>query len=741
MKILAFGILFLALELGLIAFLVRNMIKKRKFIEKSDVFYIVPVFILVWGMHIIALLFNNSLTQTPVSLMSILSLAKTALECFVLTFDMALLEPIMTASILMYLAYAIAFVLTSLTTILTFVFLIKNMFFNFIKKLKVIFKNGDIVFGLSEDSKKYNKQNPTSIIWDDKINNSTYKDLISKNYIVYHDRLTEKSLFAKIKKGSHHLILFKDSNYDYSYILNLFKKVINIKNQKTAKMLEKTKIKLTNKLKRQNSEINKKELDALINKELEKIKSKNSIYLHIESILEEMEAIQEEFASYDGTNLNSFVTCFNKYQNLAIDFVKEYPISYYTPRQFFNNNYSLKNDKKINIVFVGFGNVNLELFKMMAMNFNFAKQKTTKNGYCKFKNEPINFYCYDNNDDKLCNDIFTKLDYEYFNDFKNTNLPEMEKICNLHHQKINVYSSEIKQNIESIANENSYTYIIVSLKSDLENIAYAENLQGYLTNKPNFKIFTRVKESVFYNKQKTNRSVEYFGEEEKLYSHDIITNKSLIKLAQSIKSAHAEKLSNDEEFKWHNLKLIHQYSKIYLALSMFFKIGLMGYKLTPNNNLQSKNICTIDSVIKNFSHIPAEEMKKNYMHYFNNKASNLMAFVEHSRWNAHYYLSGYKPMGINEFAPKDNNAIGNLKTFGVVKKHSSLTSYDGLDVLFKYIYLMQKYGNNYYKYNIKDITTEELNSEQFRKIEQFYYDYRMLDFINNIIGNNYVLIK
>ena len=130
MKILAFGILFLALELGLIAFLVRNMIKKRKFIEKSDVFYIVPVFILVWGMHIIALLFNNSLTQTPVSLMSILSLAKTALECFVLTFDMALLEPIMTASILMYLAYAIAFVLTSLTTILTFVFLIRWLVFS-----------------------------------------------------------------------------------------------------------------------------------------------------------------------------------------------------------------------------------------------------------------------------------------------------------------------------------------------------------------------------------------------------------------------------------------------------------------------------------------------------------------------------------------------------------------------------------------------------------------------------------
>ena len=739
MNVYLFGILFLLLEIGIVAFLVINMIIKRKLIEKTDAFYIGPLFVLVWAMYICALFYYNIYVEpTSTSLISILSLAKTTLESFVFSFEIALIEPIMASSFIMSLAYTIMIILASLTTALTVLFILKNIVNNFLKKCKALKNNGDIVLGFSDDAKKYNKINPSSIIWDDKIDYNLYKDLISKNYVVFNEKLSAKRLYSRLKSGSHHLILFKDSNFSYSYILKLFEDVVAIKNTIANKRFKRRKARLLKKLNKQNPDLSQKDLEKLVNEKFEKAKKDNAIYLHIESSIEEIEAIKQEFSNFAGTDINSFVTCFNKYQNLAIDFVKEYPISYSLPRDFYNHNYSLKSDKKVNIVFIGFGNVNFELFKMMVMNFQFAKEKPEDSNLSKFMNAPINYYCYDNDDNRLCNDVFTKLDYEFLRDINNTNLPKMEKICNLEHKNTNVYSSEIKQQIESLLNENSYTYIIVSLKSDLENIAFSENLQGYLGDNKNFKIFTRVKEGVFYDKYNAKREITYFGHDEKLYTHDLITNKNLIMLAQGIKSAHAEKLSKEEEFKWHNLKLIHQYSKIYLALSMFFKVGLMGYKLVPSSlELKDKKVCDINNLIKNC----ANTEQKNYSYFFKDNVSNLMAFIEHSRWNAHYYISGYKPMGLNEFAPSLDNKIGELKCHGIIKKHSSLTSYDGLDTLFKYIYLMQKYGKDYVKHDISEITNEELNSQEFSKIEQYSYDYRLLDFINNLVNHNYLLIK
>lgn len=724
-----FSILFLIVEIAIISFLIYKGIQRKRIFEKNNLFYIIPVFVLVWGMNIFALFYYNNFVQ-PIScgILDVLALAKDTIESFVFKFNTTLIMPVMKSSVLMLIAYSIMMVLALLTTLLAILILINNVLKNYYKTWKIFKKSGDIILGNGESSRKYNLLNKNSFIWADNIEKSEYDDLIANKHIVYREVLI--FLKRKLKKGIFHLILFKDSSYSYSEILELFKDLISHKNN----ILEKKRVKLIKRFAKKCTDIKKAE--ELANQKILQIKAKNSVYLHIEASLEEMEAIKEELANLSSTEINSYVLCFNKYQNLAMDFAKNYPISQELPRNFYNENASLKEDKQVNVVFVGFGKVNLELFKNMSINFQFVKENNEK--LSKFENKPINYYAYDNCEERLCNDFFTRLDYEFDKDNEKSSLPPMEKICNLTHQKINVYSSELKQNIENVINENSYTYIIVSLKSDLENIAFAQNLQGYLADKKNFKIFARVQESVFY---KDNKEITYFGQENKLYSHDIVTNKHLINLARSTKSLHAEKSLDQEIYNWNNLLLMNQYSKVYTSLSVFFKIGMLGYKILPKEGQENDKTISYQEFLANYSYLPEIKERKNYNLYFQNTMDNLMGYIDHSRWCAHYYLWGYKPMNIKDFQPKGENPIGKLKLHGVVKKHSSLTSYDGLDSLHRYIYLMKKYGENYKDYDINTLTEQDIQSKEFMDIEQYYYDYRFLETIQAMLNQGYVIVK
>ena len=84
--------------------------------------------------------------------------------------------------------------------------------------------------------------------------------------------------------------------------------------------------------------------------------------MHIEAFIEEQPTINEHFIKNVSKESNSYVTCFNKYELYARKFIMEHPISKYIPRDFYDEkNFSLKENKKINVVFLGFGKVSLSL--------------------------------------------------------------------------------------------------------------------------------------------------------------------------------------------------------------------------------------------------------------------------------------------------------------------------------------------------------------------------------------------
>jgi hypothetical protein len=207
-------------------------------------------------------------------------------------------------------------------------------------------------------------------------------------------------------------------------------------------------------------------------------------YFHIETNQEEVKFIKEKCLSVANNSLSSHIFCFSKYELLARRFIFDYPISKYIPRNFYNDNFTVKNDKEINVVFIGFGKVNYQLFRLMAMQFQFAQEQ---NG--KLANKPVNYYVCDIDECRLHNDFFSRILFEFDEDFKNTDFPKPDKICNLiHPEKLDINSVEARALFKSLVKENTYTYFMISLTDDLADASYAQTLQRLLAEEKNYKI-------------------------------------------------------------------------------------------------------------------------------------------------------------------------------------------------------------------------------------------------------------
>lgn len=731
------GVCFIVAELIIFTLFIRSMVNSKMIAQKENIKYFVPTFILLYVMYLTASFFYNIEAlndKISIDIFYSFSLVNFVLDTFTFNINTALIYPLVRESALFFVAYFGASLLATLTTALTVTALLRTRIANYIKRKKEFAKNCDILIGASASSTEYYETNGNCVIWDDRLDSAQYMDFLNKGYIVCREKLTPANLYMKLKKGEHHIILFKGSEIEYSDILQIFQDAVKVKEKKIK-----------------DKKINRKESDLL--------------YLHIESTIEEMQTLREQFISGVDASCNSFVTCFNKYELLARNFVTTYPITKYIPRDFYEDNLALKNDKKINVVMMGFGNINKELFEMMAIEFQFATTKVT-NGKEQFVSSPVNYYIYDNNASKLTNDTISKLVYDYETIFNNADLPRFDKFCNVNVKNFDINSFEVRKELDEIVGEDSFTYVIVSLAGDLENVACAESLQSYFYGNKNIKIFARVKEEPLYAKHNPcdcpkheKNTVEFFGKAKDILTHKNIVNEELIELSQRINHKYMQftRLGQNNKVEWEKLLLVKQYSNIYQALNIFFKLNLLGFWAVKKNVYDSTpnhyNKVDKEEFYKSYSTI--EQSKLKYEDYFTLKKFNLIGFVEHSRWLAFHFLLGYKPMNFNEIVIKEETYLENGKEkkrvilddqlHENIKKHICLTSnYEGLDLVIRKEYLMIREKYNYKNFDAyKDITEEDMKTNEFKELANFYYyDFMVLEDIYQILEEmNYVIVK
>ena len=224
-----------------------------------------------------------------------------------------------------------------------------------------------------------------------------------------------------------------------------------------------------------------------------------------------------------------------------------------------------------------------------------------------------------------------------------------------------------------------------------------------------------------YVKIKQDYLITYFGKED-ILNHDNIVNEKLIEFAQRTNLIYSKNspITKKEILAWQKIILVKQYANIYQSISMFFKLNLKGFDIVKKEDLDGFKIIRKEEFEKACPKVDYNSLK--YEDYFKDNLYNLIGFIEHSRWNAHFLLSGYKPMNFSEFAPINGEGRSSHQKHGMIKKHACLTSnYKGLDKLIKTQYLMDEYKERYVECDIDKIAAKSYNSKAFKECAKTYY--------------------
>ena len=434
---LALGIVFLIVNIGIVAAIVYIMARSGKksgeLISKKNLFFLAPSLALIYFMYLTAAVFNGE----ELTFLYCFNLISTSLDAFKFKAAISLISPICKAYPLFYADMILAYFVTAATTALSVASFFSQRIRNYFKVKRLLRRGCDVVVGDSADAIKYVNNNRNCILLDAYVSSSRYGDLLKSNVPVLRARLPANATAKKLSRSEHDLIVFRDGKVVYTKIIDDF------------------------------AQLKQKGIDAL---------------LHLEATHNEMKFIKEKFISQTDVKVGACISCFSKYELIARKFVTDHPITKYIPRFFYNGNYSLKSDKDVNVVFVGFGKFNYPLFRMCATQFQFA---TEIDG--ELQPKLVNYYVLDNKDTSLHNEFFSRIQYEFGEDFKRCDFEKPANICNLHTEKTDINSVDAKKLFKSLVNKDSFTYFIVSLSDDLEDASYAETIKRLLDDQTNDK--------------------------------------------------------------------------------------------------------------------------------------------------------------------------------------------------------------------------------------------------------------
>lgn len=702
---LAFGIVYLAIALIMTSVIgyttYRAFRVKGEYISKKNLLYLAPSFLLIYLLYVTAAFYK----EEPLNVFYFITLISNTLDALKFKPQTSLILPLCRALPIYYVDFVIAYILGMVTVILSVASFFSRRIANFFAVRYLFGKNCDVVVGDSEDAIKYAGINKSCVLWATGVKSQRFVDLLKKRVTVYASPFGAKYIRKKLKKGEYNFIFFRSSSYSYTGIINLFR-----------------------------------QLDE----------SGCKVFFHLEANGDETKIIREKFIKEVENAENSGITCFSKYELSARKFVEEHPVTKYIPRSFYNENCTLKDDKDINVVFIGFGKVNYRLFRMCAMQFQFAAERDKR-----LVSKPVNYYVFDNSERALHNEFFARILYEFDEEFKDCDFPKPDKICNLSVEKTDINSVAAKKKFKSLVTENSFTYFIISLECDLEDASYAQTVKRLFGENGNYKIFVRAKND---SGEKLNGDLDdriiYFGEEKKLYSRESIVNDALTETSmrlnlvynsiadppawlEKLKKMPTEEISsyldaalkNPENFKlmrkmWNRLPMIEQSSNLYHALNLPFKLNLLGFN-TVRRGDGVKGV-TEEEFNRRYVNSGRDGGYTDYAFFFGRETCNVLAFTEHARWNALYILYDYGQLKKSDMRVREEVKDGKTRRLlphkdAARKLHACITTYYGLDELIRFKYALL--------YPEEKLTEKSFKSDpKLRELSKIYaYDYMDLD--------------
>ncbi|WP_162146942.1 hypothetical protein [Acholeplasma granularum] len=638
-------------------------------LSKNTFINIIPVTFIMFFLYILAITNNQNDFKIIYIIQSLVASIKTFAFEVNSDYVLNLLEENRLYAITFYIGYILAI----LTIIGSTLGIIKSSIKNQIKVFMLQRKDVDVILGVSNTSLEYAKNNlKQSIIL--LTDNESYEQIpfLRQTGIAYiKSNLLPKVILKKLnRKVRYNLISFETNETNYQKFINLL------------------------------SAINH---------------THHNFYLYLEANYYDVETIRSEIILNTTKNLYCYINVFSRHQMIARKFITEITIPKLLPESFINQNRSIKNDKNINIFFLGFGKVNQSLFKNFIENNQLV---TTINN--ELKPKLVNYYIV-NDDEKFKNrDDFILNEISNYKK-ESLDLPVPDDLCNFKMITGNLYDINTINEIKNLSkDENAFNIFIVSFGTDLENI----ELSNFIKNKFNISNYSIICRSKYIDIKDHN--IIKFGSEDETITHENITNNELDSLAMNLFNSYNKLSKTNKEIQTSFLKLpnIEYYSNYSSALNIYYKLHLLGLDLTKDNKIGLSK----DEFMKIYSEGTPKVL--NYESYFMTNPRNVISYSEKLRWNAYYLFNGFKQMKLSDI--KINPYTLDYQRKDIKNKtHACLTSYEGLDRLHKEVKeVFKKLG--------KEVTLMD--------VETYKYDYMAFDDPTNnlfdvLTHNGYKIIK
>lgn len=422
-------------------------------------------------------------------------------------------------------------------------------------------------------------------------------------------------------------------------------------------------------------------------------------------------------ALYDDVveNAHGCIHYINKYQRVAMDYIDRYPLSLFMDERQIDYSTSLvREGVEINVVYVGFGKTNRQIFLASVANNQFL---TNGEGGPVLKK--VNYYAFDrryDQSDKNLNHSYNRFENEMNTVDAKDYLPlptaPANKLCRV----LNINDPEFYNSIRTICSrsENDANFIVVAYGNDLENLDMAQKLveKRHEWGFENLQIFVRAFD---WSKEQTlikDKNCHFIGNEtECAYNVEKLLSDKIVKMAKMRNEVYdleydmtkqnppvidAKYVRNNElraNEKWFKSKSqMERDSSLYSCLSLRSKLNLMGLdyceESAEGEPLSEDDYLSIyaGNDKPNTQKLNLRANDKNIVYYdlkFDEGRRKTMAIQEHQRWNSFMISRGMIPatrhqiLNETKINSEGNTEYTNGKNYSL-RRHGNLTTFEGL---------------------------------------------------------------
>ncbi|MDE6414560.1 MAG: hypothetical protein K2K48_04020 [Anaeroplasmataceae bacterium] len=672
------NIIFIVVEILIIFYLIYMIKKDKKFSLKTTLVYPLLIILAI----IVILTAKLSYQNEKAWYISLLESFSEALKTIKLDVNTVLLESLIKNDKFLLVDYLGLFVVSAISLIsITFV-IFKSIILN-ILKIKYFEKEITYIFGLSEEGKTYirNVCNES-----DKTHKRQIVVVLKKTNI---SNYSDEKMFLNEQNIKYKICDFKDRQHYFKTISHL------------TKHLDKKKYNIISFYKKD------KDIYEFVCWAQEYLKNNNlyknnNIQFIISTDYNQKHIVNELITgtpceiknpngdiTYVKDQSHGKIRSFNKYDMISYDFLWKNNLAKYFPKELINDDCTINENVNVNLFVLGFGKVNQSMVRDILIDTQFVRKITNGSGTYKLSPVRLNVHIYDENE-KLLN-------HEFSNGFMKYKKENYKDKLSDYFDLPEDYYTHIKQHFNKNTNEEYFisslydeiksqtsnpnviavNYFLISLGSDFDNSLIARQIIDSLIEVDNIHntIFVRTRESLCLPNHNLNNIV-YFGDDKKILTFDNVVADQIYlsaKIESCIYNKKEATVDNITEI-WSDISKIKQQSNLYSVATIPFKLSLLKLDdkdLSVNNFYERydpqkrRDAYNIDEYI---------EMIKGTKEFH---AIDVLAYLEHERWNAFELSQGVLPM--KKSMLKKNESGKNVNE----KYHINICSAQGLIEYFR----------------------------------------------------------